>query len=200
MNIEPLKIEGAWVVTPRQFPDDRGVFMEGFRADHLAEHTGHQMQVVQTNISVSCAGTVRGIHYADVPPSQAKYITATTGALIDYIVDIRVGSPTYGQFDSVLLDADTRRAVYLSEGLGHAFCALQDNTTAVYLCSAVYNPQREHGIHPLDPTIGLTLPDDIDTPTLSPKDAAAPTLAEAAEQGLLPRYEDCVHFRNSLRG
>ncbi|RYG77864.1 dTDP-4-keto-6-deoxy-D-glucose epimerase, partial [Yimella sp. RIT 621] len=137
MNIEPLAIEGAYVITPRQFPDDRGVFMEGFRADKLAEHLGHQMQVLQTNISVSSAGTVRGIHYADVPPSQAKYITAASGALIDYIIDIRVGSPTYGEWDCVLLDSDSRKAVYLSEGLGHAFCALQDDTTAVYLCSAV---------------------------------------------------------------
>lgn len=198
MNIEPLAIEGAYVITPRQFPDDRGVFMEGFRADKLAEHLGHQMQVVQTNISVSSAGTVRGIHYADVPPSQAKYITAASGALIDYIIDIRVGSPTYGQWDCVLLDSDSRKAVYLSEGLGHAFCALQDDTTAVYLCSAVYNPAREHGIHPLDPAIGLTLPDGIE-PTLSPKDHAAPNLADAEAQGLLPTYEDCLNYRNSLR-
>ena len=198
MNIEPLAIEGAYVITPRQFPDDRGVFMEGFRADKLAEHLGHQMQVLQTNISVSSAGTVRGIHYADVPPSQAKYITAASGALIDYIIDIRVGSPTYGQWDCVLLDSDSRKAVYLSEGLGHAFCALQDDTTAVYLCSAVYNPEREHGIHPLDPAIGLTLPDGIE-PTLSPKDNAAPNLADAEAPRLLPTYEDCLNYRNSLR-
>ena len=198
MNIEPLAIEGAYVITPRQFPDDRGVFMEGFRADKLAEHLGHQMQVLQTNISVSSAGTVRGIHYADVPPSQAKYITAASGALVDYIIDIRVGSPTYGQWDCVLLDSDSRKAVYLSEGLGHAFCALQDDTTAVYLCSAVYNPEREHGIQPLDPAIGLTLPDGIE-PTLSPKDHAAPNLADAEAQGLLPTYEDCLNYRNSLR-
>lgn len=198
MNIEPLDIEGAFVITPRQFPDDRGLFLEGFRADKLAEHTGHQMQVVQTNISVSSAGTVRGIHYADVPPSQAKYITAASGSLIDYIVDIRIGSPTYGHWTSVLLDSTDRKAVYLSEGLGHAFCALEGGTTAVYLCSAVYNPQREHGIHPLDPTIGLTLPDGIE-PTLSPKDAAAPTLEQAAAAQALPHYEDCLAYRNSLR-
>lgn len=199
MNIEALTIEGAWVITPRQFPDDRGVFMEGFRADNLAEHIGHQMQVVQTNISVSRAGTVRGIHYADVPPSQAKYITAASGSLIDYIVDIRVGSPTFGQWDSVVLDGESRKAVYLSEGLGHAFCALEDDTTAVYLCSSAYNPEREHGVHPLDPAIGLVLPDGV-TPTLSPKDEAAPSLAEAQSAGALPRYDDCIAFRQSLSG
>ncbi|GAB3586183.1 dTDP-4-dehydrorhamnose 3,5-epimerase family protein [Calidifontibacter terrae] len=198
MNIEPLRIEGSWVITPRQFPDDRGVFMEGFRADKLTDAIGHQMQVVQTNISVSSAGTVRGIHFADVPPSQAKYITATSGSLIDYIVDLRVGSPTFGQWDSVLLDGTDRKAVYLSEGLGHAFCALEGGTTAVYLCSAVYNPEREHGIHPLDPAIGLELPPG-SKPVLSPKDAAAPTLADAEAAGLLPSYDACRQYRQTLR-
>lgn len=151
MDIEPLSIEGAYVVTPRQFPDDRGVFLESFRADRLAEHLGHRMDVVQTNISVSSRGTVRGIHFADLPPSQAKYVTAVTGSLVDYVVDIRTGSPTFGRWEAVTLDATDRRAIYLSEGLGHAFCALEDGTTAMYLCSAAYNPTGEHGIQPLDP-------------------------------------------------
>jgi dTDP-4-dehydrorhamnose 3,5-epimerase len=197
MEFRPLAIEGAIEVTPRQFPDDRGVFLESFRGDHLAEHIGHRLDVVQTNVSVSSRGTVRGVHFADVPPSQAKYITALSGSLIDFIVDLRVGSPTFGQWDSVLLDTRDRRAVYLAEGLGHAFVALEDGTTAMYLCSAAYNPQREHGIHPLDAEIGLTFPDGIE-PLLSPKDAAAPTLAEALEQGLLPSYAACQEFVESL--
>ncbi|NHN56415.1 dTDP-4-keto-6-deoxy-D-glucose epimerase [Calidifontibacter sp. DB0510] len=199
MQIEPLRIDGAYVVTPRQFPDDRGVFLESFRADHLAEQLGHRMQVRQTNISVSARGTVRGVHFAEVPPSQAKYVTAASGALLDFVVDLRVGSPTFGKSESVLLDENNRRAVYLAEGLGHAFVALADHTTAVYLCSQVYAPAREHGIHPLDPALGLAIPDDI-TPTLSPKDATAPTLREAAETGLLPRFEDCQRFAADLRG
>lgn len=188
MDIEPLSIEGAYVVTPRQFPDDRGVFLESFRADRLAEHLGHRMDVVQTNISVSSRGTVRGIHFADLPPSQAKYVTAVTGSLVDYVVDIRTGSPTFGRWEAVTLDATDRRAIYLSEGLGHAFCALEDGTTAMYLCSAAYNPTGEHGIQPLDPAIGLAMPDGVE-PLLSPKDAAAPTLAEAEASGLLPSYD-----------
>ena len=197
MEFRPLAIEGAFEVTPRQFPDGRGVFLESFRGDKLAEHLGHQMNVVQTNVSVSSRGTVRGIHFADVPPSQAKYITAVSGSLIDFIVDLRVGSPTFGQWDSVLLDTKDRRAVYLSEGLGHAFAALEDDTTAMYLCSAAYNPEREHGVHPLDPQIGLVFPEGIE-PLLSPKDEAAPTLDEAVEQGLLPTYAACLEFRDSL--
>ena len=158
MQIRPLKIEGAWEVTPRQFRDDRGVFLESFRADHLAEHVGHRLRIEQTNTSVSSRGTVRGVHFADVPPSQAKYVTAVAGSFLDFIVDIRTGSPTFGQWDSVLLDTVDRRSVYLSEGLGHAICALEDDSTVTYLCSSVYSPTREHGIHPLDPELGLVFP------------------------------------------
>ena len=90
------------------------------------------------------------------PPSQAKYITALTGSLVDYVVDLRVGSPTFGQWDSVVLDAVDRRAVYLPEGLGHAFVRARGRHDGHYLCSAAYNPGAEHGIHPLDPTWGST--------------------------------------------
>ncbi|MFC7491493.1 MULTISPECIES: dTDP-4-dehydrorhamnose 3,5-epimerase family protein [unclassified Knoellia] len=187
MQIEPLGIEGAYVITPRQFPDDRGVFLESFRGDLLAEHLGHRPDIVQTNVSVSSRGTVRGIHFADIPPGQGKYVTALTGSLIDYVVDLREGSPTFGRVEEVLLDTSARRAVYLTEGLGHAFCALEDGTTAMYLCTAAYNPTGEHGIHPLDPEIGLSIPTGLDV-TLSAKDEAAPTLAEARGAGLLPTY------------
>jgi dTDP-4-dehydrorhamnose 3,5-epimerase len=198
MDIEPLEIPGAFLVTPRQFPDARGVFMEGFRGDKLAEHIGHRLDVIQTNISVSGKGAVRGIHYADVPPGQAKYVTAVSGSFVDYVVDLRVGSPTFGQWCSVELDTEKRCAVYLSEGLGHCLVAREDDSTAVYLCSTSYNPDGEHGINPLDLDLALTFPDDIE-PVLSPKDTAAPTLAEAREQGLLPSYEECVSFAATLR-
>ena len=101
-------------------------------------------------------------------------------------MDIRVGSPTFGHSEAVLLDTLERRAVYLSEGLGHAFCALEDGTTAMYLCSATYNPAGEHGIHPLDPAVGLTLPEDVD-PRLSPRDDAAPSLARRRPRVCCPR-------------
>lgn len=194
MDITPLAIEGAYVVTPRQFPDDRGVFLESFRGDRLAEHLGHRPDIVQTNISMSSAGTLRGIHYADVPPGQGKYVTCTSGALIDYIVDIRVGSPTFGRVEAVRLDPVDRRAVWLSEGLGHAFYALEDGTTAVYLCTATYNPSGEHGIHPLDPEVALPLPEG--DRVLSPKDAAAPTLAQAHDA--LPKYAACQAWAQHL--
>ncbi len=200
MEVSPLSIEGALVITPRQFRDDRGVFLESFRGDVLAEHTGHRPDIVQTNISVSSAGTIRGVHYADVPPSQAKYVTALAGSFIDFVIDLRAGSPTFGQWDSVRLDTVDRRAVYLSEGLGHAICSLEDDSTVMYLCTTSFAPEREHGIHPLDPALGLAFPEGLPAATLSAKDSGAPTLTEALERGALPDYQACLDFRASLRG
>jgi dTDP-4-dehydrorhamnose 3,5-epimerase len=197
MDIKELSIEGSFEITPRQFPDDRGVFLESFRGDRLGEAVGHRLDVIQTNVSVSSRGTVRGVHFADVPPSQAKYVTALSGSFIDFVIDIRLGSPTFGRWESILLDTVDRRAVYLAEGLGHAICSLQDDSTVMYLCSAAYDPVREHGINPLDPELGLVLPQDL-TPVLSAKDAAAPPLSQAAAQGLLPRYDECLRFYAEL--
>lgn len=121
------------------------------------------------------------------------------GAVLDVVVDIRVGSPTYGQWEAVRLDDETRHAVFLAEGLGHAFMALTDDATVVYLCSTGYAPGREHGVHPLDPELGIAWPEGI-APVLSEKDAEAPTLAEAERAGLLPSYEECKAYYAELRG
>jgi dTDP-4-dehydrorhamnose 3,5-epimerase len=118
--------------------------------------------------------------------------------VLDVIVDLRVGSPTFGRWETVRLDDVDRRAVYIAEGLGHAFMALSDGATVVYLCSEVYSPMREYGIHPLDPEIGIEWPSDL-MPALSPKDDAAPSLAEAGHAGLLPDYGDCLDFYAALR-
>jgi len=197
MDIRALRIEGSFEIAPQQFRDDRGLFLESFRGDRLAEAIGHRLDVVQTNVSVSSRGTVRGVHFADLPPSQAKYVTALSGSFIDFVVDIRVGSPTFGQWESALLDTVERRAIYLGEGLGHAICSLEDDSTVTYLCSATYNAAREHTINPLDPELGLALPAHL-TPLLSAKDAAAPSLSQAAARGLLPRYDECIRFYADL--
>lgn len=196
--MRPLSIEGAWIHEPKVFPDERGSFHEWFRGGEFREAVGHDLNLAQANMSVSRRGTLRGIHFADVPPSQAKYVKCVRGAALDVVVDIRVGSPTYRQWEAVRIDDENHHAVYLSEGLGHAFFALSDDTAVVYLCSAGYAPEREHGIDPLDPGLGVEWPEGIE-PLLSPKDAQAPTLAEAERQGLLPRYEDAVAFRAGLR-
>jgi len=193
MQFRELKVPGAWEFTPKQLGDDRGVFLEWFRDPTFTEATGRTLDLQQANCSVSAAGVLRGVHFADVPPGQAKYVTCVRGAVLDVAVDLRVGSPTFGVWDAVLLDDVDRRAVFLSEGLGHAFLSLEDDSTVVYLCSTGYAPGREHGIDPLDPEVG------IDWPTagrdgaefefrLSDKDAAAPSLAAALESGLLPRF------------
>ncbi len=194
MGMEPLAVEGAWRVTQRVFGDARGAFLEWFRADELEQVTGRRFDLRQANLSVSAAGVLRGVHFADVPPGQAKYVTCVRGAVLDVVVDIRVGSPTYGAWDAVLLDDETREAVLISEGLGHAFCSLEDGSTVAYLCSAPHNPTGEHGVHPLDPAIGISWPTvgRDGSPleyVLSEKDAAAPTLEEARAGGLLPAVD-----------
>ncbi|MCF8588658.1 dTDP-4-dehydrorhamnose 3,5-epimerase family protein [Gordonia liuliyuniae] len=193
MRVRPLGIDGAWEFTPVQHGDDRGVFLEAFKADVLAETIGHRFDLAQVNTSVSAAGALRGIHFADVPPGQAKYVTCTVGAIVDVIVDIRVGSPTFGEWDAVLLDDVDRRAVYLAEGLGHGFCSLQDGSTVTYLCSTGYNPTAEHGVHPLDEELGIEWPTvgRDGAPLhyeLSGKDTAAPSLAQARTAGRLPEF------------
>lgn len=107
------------------------------------------------------------------------------------MVDIRVGSPTFGQWEAVVLDSDSRKALYISEGLGHAFCALSPTATVGYMCSEPYTPEREHGVHPLDPELAITWPQDLEI-HLSAKDAAAPSLSEALSLGILPTYDDCL--------
>ncbi|MGR0320251.1 dTDP-4-dehydrorhamnose 3,5-epimerase family protein [Agromyces sp. ZXT2-3] len=198
MQIRELKIPDSYEITPKQFGDDRGVFLEWYRFDRLEEVVGHPLSLAQANTSVSRRGVVRGIHFADIPPSQAKYVTATRGAVLDFVIDIRVGSPTFGQWDSVLLDEQDRRAIYIAEGLGHCFVALSDDATVSYLVSAPFNAPREHGVNPLDPEIGLDFTLDSGDLLLSPKDTEAPSLAEAAASGLLPTWEAARAFYDSL--
>jgi 5-epimerase len=193
VKVSELAIPDAYEIHTDVFPDDRGLFVNPFRGDLLAEAIGRPLSVVQTNHSASRRGAVRGVHFALLPPGQAKYVYVPRGAVLDIVVDIRVGSPTFGQHEVVRLDDRDFRAVYLSEGLGHCAIALEEDTVLSYLCSTPYEPTREKGINPLDPALGLPIPADL-TPLLSPKDTAAPTLAEAEAQGLLPTYEDCRAF------
>ncbi|SKC62757.1 dTDP-4-dehydrorhamnose 3,5-epimerase family protein [Okibacterium fritillariae] len=198
MQIRELRVPDSYEITPKQFGDDRGVFLEWYRFDKLEETIGHSLNLAQGNTSVSKRGVVRGIHFADVPPSQAKYVTATHGAVLDYVIDIRVGSPTFGEWDTVLLDDTDRRAIYLAEGLGHAFVALTDDATVSYLVTSTFNAEREHGINPLDAEIGLVFPEEAGEPLLSPKDTDAPGLSEAAAQGLLPTWEAARAYYETL--
>lgn len=198
MQAEQLTITDAWLFTPIVRPDPRGSFLESFKASVFEEATGRTFPVKQTNISQSRSGTVRGVHFAQVPPGQGKYITCVSGSILDVVVDLRLGSPTFGMSESVVLDDEERKALFIAEGLGHAFCALSEWVTVNYLCTEPYAPTREFGIHPLDPTLGLAWPDEADI-VLSDKDSAAPTLEQAGEQGLLPSYAKCQEFYETLR-
>jgi dTDP-4-dehydrorhamnose 3,5-epimerase len=199
MGARELAVSGAWEITPRPNTDARGIFFEWFTEREFTAMTGHTFAMRQANFSVSAAGVLRGLHFAQLPPGQAKYVTCVKGSVFDVVVDIRVGSPTYGRWDSVLLDDVNRRSTYISEGLAHGFLALQDDSTVMYLCSAPYAPQREHTIAPRDPEIGIDWPLPDSQLLLSDRDAEAATLAEVRSAGLLPDWEQTRSFVAGLR-
>jgi dTDP-4-dehydrorhamnose 3,5-epimerase len=198
MQIRELDIAGAWEITPQLRGDSRGMFFEWLTDRAFTEFAGHRLDVRQANCSVSAAGILRGLHFAELPPSQAKYVTCVSGSVFDVVVDIRVGSPTFGRWDAVTLDARSHKTVYLSEGLAHGFLALQDDSTVMYLCSSEYSPQREHTIAATDPALAIDWPSEHEL-LLSDRDAAAPTLDEVRAAGLLPSWAEAQAFVKGLR-
>ena len=190
MEFRRLGIDGAFEIRNVVHADDRGEFAEWFRFDKISAETGYSFPVRQANISRSSRGVVRGIHFCQVPPGQAKLVTCMTGTILDVVVDIREDSPTFGQWESVEVTAADRNAVLLPVGVGHAFVALEDDTTVCYLVSEVFTPDKEFGIHPLDAELGIDYRLDPAELLLSPKDQQAPTFQEARQQGLLPHVND----------
>jgi dTDP-4-dehydrorhamnose 3,5-epimerase len=162
--------------------------VQSYTESEFTAAVGHPLAVAQVNTSRSGRGTLRGLHYSVAPAGQAKYVTCTSGSILDITVDLRVGSPTFGVFDSVTLDDERRQALYLAEGLGHAFLALSESATVTYFCSTPYAPEHEFGVDPLDPALALPWPKDLAPYVLSARDAAAPTLDQAAAAGRLPSW------------
>lgn len=197
MKISELAIPDAWVCLPDVHGDDRGAFLEWFRVDLLQDFTGRRFDVAQANHSLSERGVIRGIHYADTPPGQSKIVYCVEGEALDVIVDLRVGSPTFGMSDTVELNAAERRVVVVAEGLGHGFCALRDRTSLAYLVSTPYRPAAEHTVSPLDPELALSWPVSPEEMLLSPRDQAAPSLADARAAGMLPDYDSCRSWYRS---
>ncbi|WP_040832836.1 dTDP-4-dehydrorhamnose 3,5-epimerase family protein [Nocardia brevicatena] len=188
MQFREMAIPGAWVCTPRTLRDERGGFAETFKASEFEKATGRSFDLLQVNTSVSAAGVLRGIHYTDDPPGQAKYVGCVRGAFLDVVVDLRPASPTFGRWDSVILDDVDRRSVFLSEGLGHAVLSLEDGSTLTYLCSLEYTPEFDHDIDAFDPDLAIDWPttDRAGRPLRylrSAKDAAAPRLETVAATG-----------------
>lgn len=190
MLISEMSVPGAYRVEPEPLSDRRGLFFESVRAQEISAASGWDFQVRQVNYSVSKRNTLRGIHGTSLPPGQAKFVTCVRGAALDIAVDLRVGSPTFGRYDVTHQSPESGVAVYLPDGIGHAFLALTDDTCMSYLCGEEYVPGTMIDVDALDPE--LALPWNLTEPPIrSDKDAAAPTLAEAAAAGLLPTYEQC---------
>ncbi|MEV0621362.1 dTDP-4-dehydrorhamnose 3,5-epimerase [Nonomuraea sp. NPDC050404] len=199
MQLNRLDVADTYLVTPQVFPDDRGHFLEMFSSPAFKEVVGHEMNVAQVNCSLSVKGTIRGLHAVSLP-GQARYVTCPQGAIIDIVVDVRLGSPTYGKHVAVELSSENRHALYLAEGLAHGFAPLTDEATVVYLCSNTYAPGREVQINPFDPDLALPWPDTGAELLIADKDRTAPTLREAAERGLLPTYVECQELYAQLNG
>ena len=175
-NLIPLSIEGAWVFESPAHTDERGYFREWFKDSYIREHLGREFQVAQSNLSKSKKGVVRGIHFSTAPQGQAKWITCAHGALWDVVIDIRPNSSTFRRWEAHELRAGDGRSIFISEGLGHAFVALEDESVISYLLSSPYAPTHEHAVNPKDSDINIAWPS---IPlTFSERDASAPSLME----------------------
>ncbi|GAA2266076.1 dTDP-4-dehydrorhamnose 3,5-epimerase [Nonomuraea roseoviolacea subsp. roseoviolacea] len=189
MRHRRLAVEGAVEFAPEVFHDERGDFASPYQEHAFAAAVGRPLfPVAQVSRNVSRRGVVRGVHYTLVPPGTAKYVYCPAGRVLDLVVDLRVGSPTFARWEAVELAADTARAVYIPPGVGHAFAALEDRSVVCYLLSREYRKEHELTLSVFDEELGLRLPVGLGPAVLSERDRQAPTLAEAAARGLLPEY------------
>ena len=189
-----MAIPGAFRITPDKLHDRRGTFFEAFRIEELVHATRYPFRISQGNITVNRRGTIRGVHGTRVGSGEAKLVSCVRGAALDIIVDLRVGSPTFGAFDATTLTEESGDLVFLVDGLGHAYHALAEDTRMSYLCAEQFVPGTQIDVNPLDPELALPWALDRE-PIISDKDRAAPGLREAAASGLLPRYKDPVSTR-----
>nr|AKD43494.1 dTDP-4-dehydrorhamnose 3,5-epimerase [Streptomyces minoensis] len=190
MRTRRLAVAGGFEFTPEIHTDARGLFVSPLQEQAFVAAVGERFVTAQTNHSRSARGVLRGLHFTTTPPGQAKYVYCAQGRALDAVVDIRLGSPTFGKWDIVEMDAVSYRAVYIPDGVGHAFLALDDDTVMSYLVSTAYRTELEQAIDPLDPALGLPWPYDMKF-HLSERDTVAISLAEAEARGMLPRYEHC---------
>ncbi len=186
MKIQPLEIEGSWLVQSTVWNDDRGSFREWFKSTDLMAATGIQFSVQQANISTSARGVLRGIHYSLADEGQAKWITCVSGSIKDVIVDIRPESATFGKYVAVDLAAGDGKAVLIGNRLGHGFVSFENDTSVAYLLSSTYSPSEEFEINPLDPAIGIAWGLPLAKLMISPKDTNAPSLSQRLAEKRLP--------------
>lgn len=198
MEFRHLSVEGAVEFGFPVFPDDRGCFASSLMESDFVRALGRRpFRPGQVSFTRSRKGVVRGVHYTATPPGCAKFVHCPAGRALDMVVDLRVGSPTWGRWDSVLIGPDSPKAVYLPVGVGHAVLALEEGTVITYLLSEEYVPANELGVDVHDPELGLPLPEGSGL-IRSARDASAPTVAKALEAGLLPTYEDSIAGEKGL--
>jgi dTDP-4-dehydrorhamnose 3,5-epimerase len=173
----PTELDGVVALEPTVHGDERGFMVETYRRDLWADF-GIDVEFVQHNHSRSARGTLRGLHF-QTAPGQAKLVRCPRGKIFDVAVDLRRGSPTYGQWEGHVLDDETHRQLFVPVGFGHGFAVLSETADVTYLCSSTYDPATEAGIAWDDPDVGVEWP--VDEPLLSPRDTSAPKLSEVAE-------------------
>ena len=183
MKVTETDLPGVLLIEPDVFADDRGYFLETFRAERYAA-AGIVGPFVQDNLSLSQRGVLRGLHFQN-PTAQAKLIFVAQGEIHDVAVDVRAGSPTFGRWAGARLSGDNRCQFYIPEGFAHGFCALSDMARVVYKCTDRYDPAAELSVLWNDPDLAIAWP--VESPMLSPKDAAAPRLRDI-DPARLPRY------------
>lgn len=176
VEMKELAIKGSWLFNSPVHGDSRGFFREWFKEEIIIQSLGRTFSIAQSNLSHSKKGVVRGIHFSTAPDGQAKWVTCAHGAIWDVIVDIRPDSPTFKKWEAVELRASEGNSILISEGLGHAFLALEDDSVISYLLTTPYAPHYEFAINPEDPEIAITWP--LDQLSFSLKDQQAPTLRE----------------------
>jgi dTDP-4-dehydrorhamnose 3,5-epimerase len=175
MKAIETKLPGVLVIEPTIFGDDRGFFMEIYHAGKFRDF-GIDLPFLQDNHSRSSRGVLRGLHYQE-PNPQGKLVRAASGAIFDVAVDIRRGSPNFGEWFGLELNAENRLQLWVPPGFAHGFCVLSDTADVIYKCTSLYEPKNDRGIRWNDPAIGIEWP--ISDPTLSSKDAIAPMLDTA---------------------
>lgn len=183
MNIIKTAIPGVLIIEPKIFGDARGFFLETFQADRYAA-IGLAQPFIQDNLSRSVKGTLRGLHFQN-PKPQGKLVTVLRGAVRDVVVDVRVGSPTFGRHVAVELDDHSRRQLWVPRGFAHGFVVRSDSADFFYKCDALYSPADEKVLRWNDRELGIDW--GIDAPVLSPRDSEGLSLAQLTE--LLPRFE-----------
>jgi len=185
MKLSKSSIDGAWLIDPVRHGDERGWFQEWFKKSEIEKQIGFSFEPVQLNVSHSQQGVVRGIHYSVATAGQAKYVTAMSGEIDDYIIDVRPGSPTFGQWERVRLSSTIGNSVLLGSNLAHAFQCVSAEATVCYAVSAEFNAESEKAINPLCPTLNIVWDKNFPI-SLSAKDNNAPFLDDQLLNGQLP--------------